>query len=83
MIDKNADMTSMENSQVNTLNSILDSIRSKALSVKLSSVLPTASTVAEGELVIYDTAVVFGVDDGTKRMYVKTARGNLGYVTLT
>ena len=77
MIDKNADMTSMENSQVNTLNSILDNIRVQALSVKLSSVLPTVKTVAEGQVVIYDDGA------GTKRLYVVTAKGNLGYITLT
>jgi len=77
MIDKNADMTSMENSQVNTLNSILDSIRTQALSVKVSSILPTAQTVAEGQVVIYDDGA------GTKRLYVVTAKKNLGYVTLT
>ena len=77
MIDKNADMTSMENSQVNTLNSILDTIRTQAMSVKLTGVLPTVKTVSEGQVVIYDDGA------GTKRLYVVTAKKNLGFINLT
>ena len=77
MIDKNADMTSMESSQVNNLNSILDSIRTQAMSVTHTAVLPTAKTVPEGQLVVYDD------DAGTKRLYVVTQKGNLGYIDLT
>lgn len=76
-IDKNADMTSMENSQVNTLNSILDSIRIQAMSVKMTGVLPTIKNVAEGQVVIYDDGA------GTKRLYVVTAKKNLGFINLT
>ena len=83
MIDKTSDMTSLDNSQLPVLNSILDGIRIKALSVKHTSKLPTASSVAEGQVVIYDSAAVRGVDDGTKRLYVVTGQGNLGYVNLT
>lgn len=77
MIDKTSDMTSMENTQLPILNSILDGIRSQALSVKNTSELPTVNSVSEGQLVIYDNG------SGTKRMYVVTAKGNLGYVNLT
>ena len=83
MIDKNANMTSMENTQLPVLNSIIDGIRTQALSVKHTSILPTASTVSEGQVVIYDSAAVAGVDDGTKRIYVITAKKNLGYINLT
>ena len=76
-IDKNASMTSMENSQVNTLNSILDNLHARALSFKSTSILPTATTVQEGELVVYDDGA------GTKRLYVISAKGNLGFVALT
>ena len=55
----------------------LEAVVAKAISVKHTSVLPTSSTVAEGELVIYDD------DAGTKRLYVITGKKNLGYVTLT
>ena len=83
MIDKTSDMTSMKDSQLPILNSILDGIRIQALSVKHVSTVPTINTVSEGQIVIYDSAAVRGVDDGTKRMYVVTGKGNLGYVTLS
>ena len=77
MIDKNAEMTSLDNSQLNTLNSIIDGIRTQALSVKHTSILPTVKSVSEGQVVIYDDGA------GTKRLYVVTNKGNLGYVNLT
>ena len=77
MIDKTADVTSMDQSQVPVLNNILDGIRSQALSVKHTSKLPSVASVSEGQLVIYDDGA------GTKRLYVVTAKKNLGYVTLT
>ena len=83
MIDKKSDITSMENSQVNILNNELDSIRSQGMSVKHTDVLPTVKTVPEGQMVVYDSAAVRGVDDGVKRLYFVTNKGNLGYITLT
>jgi len=77
MINRPAQMTSMNDEQLPVLDSILDTICTKALSVKYSGVLPTSSTVAEGEIVIYDD------DAGTKRLYVITGKKNLGYVNLT
>ena len=55
----------------------LEAVCAKAISVKHTKVLPTAATVAEGELVIYDD------DAGTKRLYVVTGKKNLGFVKLT
>ncbi len=77
MIDKTADMTSLDNSQLNTLNSIIDGIRIQAMSVKHTSKEPTVKTVQEGQVVIYDDGA------GTKRLYVVTGKKNLGYVNLT
>ena len=77
MINKPADMTSMKDEQLPILNSIIDTICTKALSVQYSSILPTASTVSEGEIIIYDNV------SGTKRLYVIKGSGNLGYVALT
>jgi hypothetical protein len=77
MIDKTADVTSMDPSQVPVLNNILDGIRIQAMSVKHTSILPTVKSVSEGQVIIYDDG------EGTKRLYVVTAKKNLGYVTLT
>ena len=77
MINKNAEVTSMDQSQLPTLNSILDTICAKAMSVKITNVLPTATTVSEGELVVYDNGA------GVKRIYVITGKKNLGYINLT
>ena len=80
-LDKKSDLTSMDN--LPAMNSILSDIRSQAMSVKHTSTVPTVSSIAEGQIIIYDSAAVRGVDDGTKRLYVVTAKGNLGYVALT
>ena len=77
MIDKTSEMTSLDNSQLPALNSILDGIRIQALSVKHTSKQPTVETVSEGQIVIYDDGA------GTKKLYVVTGKGNLGYVSLT
>ena len=77
MIDKTADLTSMENNQLPVLRSILDSIRVQALSVKYTSTLPTVNSVAEGQIVVYDDGA------GTMRLYVVTKEKNLGYVNLS
>jgi len=77
MIDKPNEIVSFEEHQIPALNSMLDAIFNKALSIKSSSVLPTEDTVAEGEIVVYDDGA------GTKRLYIKTAKKNLGYVNLT
>jgi hypothetical protein len=77
MIDKTAEVTSMDPSSIPTLNSILDGIRIQAMSLKHTSILPTVKSVSEGQVIIYDDG------EGTKRLYVVTAKKNLGYVTLT
>jgi hypothetical protein len=76
-IDKTASITSMGDDQLPTLNGILENIQSQALSAKNTSILPTIKTVPEGQVVIYDDGA------GTKRLYVVTAKKNLGYVNLS
>ena len=39
--------------------------------------VPTAATTPQGKMVIYDDGA------GTKRIYYKTGKDNLGYITLT
>ena len=77
MIPKTLDVTEFTQSQVPVLATILDSIRRQAVTIKYMSSVPTASTVAAGEIVIYDN------DAGTMRVYFLTGAGNLGYVALT
>ena len=76
-IDRTADITSMKDDQLPTLRKILDNIQEQAMSVKNTSILPTTDTVSAGQLVVYDDGA------GTKRLYVVTAKKNLGYVNLT
>ena len=76
-IDKPAEVTSMDDSQLNVLNEIIGAICSKAAGVSHTSTVPTVNSVPEGHLVIYDNG------SGTKRLYVVTGKKNLGYITLT
>lgn len=56
---------------------ILGYLHQEAISIIYTSTLPTASTVPSGKLVIYDDGA------GTKRIYVRTGKGNIGFVNLT
>lgn len=77
-IEKPTDVTSFEtDAQVANLNENLNALFEKASTIKPTDIIPTVETVAVGELVIYDDGA------GTKRLYVVTAKKNLGYVNLT
>ncbi len=70
-------ITTMGEDSLPTLRKILDDIRRVAAQVRLTATLPTANTVQQGEIVIYDDGA------GTKRLYTKTGKGNLSWVALT
>ncbi len=77
MINKPGDITSFDKSQLPMLNTMLDSLFNSAAGVKHTSETPTIENVGENEVVIYDDGA------GTKRLYVVTGKGNLGYINLT
>jgi hypothetical protein len=77
MLDKTGSITKFEQSQIASLNALFDVLFSGAISIKYTSVVPTASTAAQNELIVYDDGA------GTKRIYVITGKKNLGYVNLT
>ena len=76
-IPKTDQVVAMDKGNLPTLQKILDDIRTQAVSSKLTAILPTDKTVQIGELVIYDDGA------GTKRIYTKTGKGNLGWIALT
>ncbi len=59
------------------LGAVLSSITNNGAGIMHTSVIPTAKTCPEGHVVIYDDGA------GTKRLYLKTAKKNLGYIALT
>lgn len=59
------------------LEKILSDIHNKATGVLYTDTVPTAATTPQGKMVIYDDGA------GTKRIYYKTGKDNLGYITLT
>jgi hypothetical protein len=71
MIDKPIDLNSLDQSNLPQLNEIISSICQRAASVKYTDVVPTAETVAEGEVVIYDN------NAGTVGAYVITQKKHL------
>ena len=77
MINKPMEMTSLDNHQVSALNSIIGSICDNAAGVVHTDKMPTVNNVPEGTFTIYDDGA------GTKRIYVVTKKGNLGYLDLT
>jgi hypothetical protein len=77
MINKPGDVTKFDDSQVPILNAALDELFNNASGVKYTDTVPTASSVGQNEVVVYDDGA------GTKRIYMITGKGNLGYITLT
>lgn len=60
-----------------TLQKALQHLHSQATNWSHTSEEPTAATVPFGTVVIYDNG------SGTKRLYVRTGKDNVGYVALT
>jgi len=58
-------------------NSTIQDIINTAAGWRYTDVLPTAGTVGWGEIVVYDDGA------GTKRIYVRTGKNNIGFVGLT
>ena len=77
MISKPGDVTKFDQTQIAMLKTMLDSLFVNAAGIKNTNVVPTTSTLGPGEIAIYDNG------SGTKRVYVTTGKGNLGYVALT
>ncbi len=59
------------------MNKILDNLHREGVGTLYTDTVPTASTTPPGKLVIYDNG------SGTKRVYFKTGKDNLGYIALT
>jgi hypothetical protein len=59
------------------LSKIFQDIGDKAVGMQFAFTLPTVETTPYGKIVVYDDGL------GTKRIYIKTGQGNLGYVNLT
>jgi len=76
-ISKPGDITKFDETQVAILRNMLETLFNNAASIKNTDVVPTTSTLSPGEIAIYDNG------SGTKRLYVTTGKGNLGYVALT
>jgi hypothetical protein len=77
MIPKTGDVTAFDKSNINTLKQILDTICAEAERTVYMDTIPVAKDVAIGTRVIYDDGL------GDMRIYWKTGKGNLGYITLT
>jgi len=77
MINKPGDITSFDKPQVAILKNMLDSLFVNSAGIQNTNIVPTTSTLSPGEIAIYDDGA------GTKRIYVTTGKGNLGYVALT
>jgi hypothetical protein len=77
MIERPSQITSFDKSQVTNLKANLDALFNNASGIKYTDTIPTADTVGQNEVVIYDDGA------GDKRLYMITGKKNLGYITLT
>jgi len=76
MIDHITKLPSMESKDLNTMQRILDNIHNNAVGIIYTDDASKASSLADvGKIVVLD-------DDCTRRLYFKTARGFVGYITL-
>ena len=76
-INKPGDVTNFTEDQIPVMGAMFDKLFDNAAGMKYTDELPTKSNVSDREVVVYDDGA------GTKRLYFVTAKGNLGYVTLT
>jgi len=70
-------LTDMSDESLPMLHKIMDGIHAEAVGIIYSSVVPVAATTPTGKMVIHDDGA------GTKRIYFKTGKDNLGYISLT
>lgn len=75
MIDEKDIQPDMQNLPM--LRKILTNIHQTAAGLIYTDTVPTLETTPMGKLVIYDNGT------GTKRIYLKTGKNNLGYLSLT
>ena len=75
-INKTQDVIKFDDRNIPVLKQVLDDMCQQAVTVKYVTTTPTANTVMNNELVILD-------DGSTRRVYMKTGKGSLGYLTLT
>ena len=73
MIDQVAEFNA---NGVAMLQKILDEIRAQTPAIRYVAVAPTTATIQLNEFVVMDDGA------GTKKLFVRTAQGNLGEVTL-
>lgn len=70
-------ITQFDQQGIAILQKILDEIRTNVPPLRYTDVMPTLSTVKTRELIVYDDGA------GTKRIYLRTGKDNIGYITLT
>ena len=70
-------ITGFDESQVPVIQKIFDQISNSGLSFRYSKNVPTSDTVQANEIVVYDDGA------GDKRLYIKTGKDNVGFITLT
>ena len=73
-IDEVYKINSLKEEETPTLKKALSSISQQAVGTHFVDSVPTE--VPAGKLVIYDNGT-------TRRLYIKTGKGSIGYVTLT
>ena len=77
MIDQITKLPSMADSEINTMQRILDNVHREAVGVIYTEDLVKAPDLA-------DSGKVVLLDDGcTRRVYFKTGRGFVGYINLS
>lgn len=76
-LDQRDRMSDLNEESLPMLQKIFDTIHNEAVGTVFTSTLPTATTTPTGKMVIYDDG------GGTKRIYFKTGKDNLGYISLT
>jgi hypothetical protein len=69
------ELEKIANTELPTLRKLFESISQQAVEFLYTDTVPT--TVPVGKFIIYDDGA------GTKRLYVKTGKGNIGFVNLT
>lgn len=66
-----------DTSKSSEIQKAFEHLHSQAIKITLADDVPTTDTVPSGVVVVYDDGA------GTKRLYVRTGKNNIGYINLT
>jgi len=77
MIEELYKVPSLDKENISTLQRSLANLHERSAGITYTETVPTVDTVPSGGIVVYDDGL------GDMRLYVRTGKGNIGYIALS